>query len=290
MSSQSIKRILLPADCSQPTKGAARYASYLAKRFAAKLTVLHVEPYPLALPGFADHGATLGEWFVGRATETEITFRNYLKDLSDASAQFVVLEGDPAARIVAYARSENIDLIVMPTHGEGAFRRLLLGSVVEKVLQEVDCAVWTGAHLADAPMPDTIRIRNILCALDATKKDSRVLQTGAQAAEHLRAQLFSIHAIPPGKAESHGAMGARSRKALEAKVSALAKNRPRQSAAIQEVTLSEGEIPETVCERARNLRADLVVIGRSGRSGILGRLHANAYAIICESPCPVLSV
>lgn len=275
----------MPADRSQPAKGAARYASYLAKRFAAKLIVLHVEPYPLALPGFADHGATLGEWFVGRATESEIEFRNYFAELSKDSAQFVILEGEPAARIVAYARNENIDLIVMPTHGEGAFRRLLLGSVVERVLQEVECAVWTGAHLADAPMPDTIRIRNILCALDATKKDSRVLQIGAQAAEHLRSQLFSIHAIPSGEADG----AARSRKTLEAKVGALAKTRPRQAAAIHEVTFTEGEIPQTVCEKAGSLPADLIVIGRS-RSGILGRLHANAYAIIRESPCPVLSV
>lgn len=290
VSSRSIRKILLPADCSQPAKGAARYASYLAEKFSAKLIVLHVEPYPLSLPGFADHGATLGEWFVGRATESELEFRNYLTDLSHDSAQFVVLEGDPAARIVAYAKSEGIDLIVMPTHGETAFRRLLLGSVVETVLQEVDCPVWAGAHLADAPKAGAIRVRNILCALDATAKDASVLQAGVRMADRLQAQLFSIHAILPGETGSDGARGPRFREALEAKVGEFATNRLRHSAAIRDVIITDGEIPQAVCERARLLHADVIVIGRSGRSGIFGRLHANAYAIIRESPCPVLSV
>ncbi len=290
VSSQSIRKILLPADCSQPAQGAARYASYLAGKFAAQLIVLHVEPYPLALPGFADHGATLGEWFVGRATESEIELRHCLTGLSHDSVRFVVLEGDPAARIVAYAKNEGIDLIVMPTHGEGPFRHLLLGSVVGQVLQEVGCPVWTGAHLADAPELNTIRVGKILCALGATPKDRIILQAAAGMAERLGAQLFAVHAIPPGRTGSDGSKGSRSRKALEAKIRARAKGRLGQLADLAEVAIAEGEIPQAVCGKAGELPADLIVIGRSTGSGIFGRLHANGYAIFRDSPCPILII
>jgi hypothetical protein len=57
-----------------------------------------------------------------------------------------VISGDPAKVIVDYAADHRIDLIVMPTHGRGAFRSLLLGSVTAKVLHDSNCAVLTTAH------------------------------------------------------------------------------------------------------------------------------------------------
>ncbi len=229
-------------------KGAARYAAYLARKFNAQLTVVHVESYPLALPGFADHGASLGEWFVGRATASAIELRNQLAGLIGERARFVVLEGDPAARIVACAKDEKTDLIVMPARGQGALRRWFLGSVVESVLQQAGCAVCTGVHLANAPALDAIQVGTILCALDGTEKDLLVSRTAAAFAARLGAQLSAFHAV------------------------------------------EAGEVADSVCRRARELHAGLIVIGRVRTKSVFGRLHANRYRIVRESPCPVLSV
>ena len=54
--------------------------------------------------------------------------------------EIIVQEGDPAVNIADYASENGIDLIMMPTHGYGKFRSLLLGSVVSKVLHDADCA------------------------------------------------------------------------------------------------------------------------------------------------------
>ncbi|PYT19849.1 MAG: hypothetical protein DMG58_35360 [Acidobacteria bacterium] len=51
-----------------------------------------------------------------------------------------------------------------------------------------------------------------------------------------------------------------------------------------------GDVPHTVCAQAEELRADVLVIGRSSESGLLGRLRTNAYAIIRGAHCPVISV
>jgi nucleotide-binding universal stress UspA family protein len=57
-----------------------------------------------------------------------------------------------------------------------------------------------------------------------------------------------------------------------------------------EVHVEVGLIADAVAGAVRKVQADLLVIGRSGRDGIAGRLPSNAYAIIRDSPCPVLSV
>ncbi|HUJ22558.1 MAG TPA: universal stress protein, partial [Bryobacteraceae bacterium] len=57
-----------------------------------------------------------------------------------------------------------------------------------------------------------------------------------------------------------------------------------------EVVLTMGPGPEMICEEARTAKADLLVISRGADAGILGRLTGHAYAIIRQSPCPVVSV
>jgi nucleotide-binding universal stress UspA family protein len=63
-----------------------------------------------------------------------------------------------------------------------------------------------------------------------------------------------------------------------------------QCGADTEVIMAAGEIPQAVCREAERLNAGLLVIGRSPQSGIFGRLPTNAYAIVRDSPCPVVSV
>jgi nucleotide-binding universal stress UspA family protein len=57
-----------------------------------------------------------------------------------------------------------------------------------------------------------------------------------------------------------------------------------------EIHVEVGPVPDAVADIAGKVQADLLVIGRDGRDSVAGRLPTNAYAIIRESPCPVLSV
>jgi len=56
------------------------------------------------------------------------------------------------------------------------------------------------------------------------------------------------------------------------------------------IYVQAGEPRKTVCSFAKSSGADLLVIGRGLQEGIAGNLPTNAYAIIRESPCPVVSV
>ena len=90
----------------------------------------------------------------------------------------VLVEGDPAIEIVRAAHEGNFDLIVMPTHGYGPFRRFVLGSVTAKVLHDADCPVLTGAHLADLNPATPIFFRNIVCAVDLGPQSGQALVAG----------------------------------------------------------------------------------------------------------------
>ena len=56
------------------------------------------------------------------------------------------------------------------------------------------------------------------------------------------------------------------------------------------VSIAIGAIKDMLTEEARRLRADVLVIGRSPQSGVLGRLRDLSYAVVRDAPCPVLSV
>jgi len=124
----SIKKILVPIALSPACGWAARYASRVADQFGAKLLFLHVS---------GNHPADDANAF--------------LADTLGPRHKAVVLEGDPAECIVQVAQQNAADLILMPTHAYGRFRRFLLESVTAKVLHDAECPVWTGVHSEDHP-------------------------------------------------------------------------------------------------------------------------------------------
>jgi nucleotide-binding universal stress UspA family protein len=99
---------------------------------------------------------------------------------------------------VEFAHNEHFDLIVMPTHGYGAFRRFILGSNTAKVLHDADSPVWTGVRLADAPAAPSISIHNILFAVDLGPQSAKPLAWAATMSREFGAKLTLMHSMPCG--------------------------------------------------------------------------------------------
>jgi nucleotide-binding universal stress UspA family protein len=130
-------KILVAVDGSSYSRAAARYVAAHAKLLKKKpgVHLIHVH-VPLAYSGAA-------AGVVGRDT-----IRSYLQDESEKALAVAARElgkrrmkyrahwsvGEPAARIVAYARKERVDLIVTGSHGHGALANLALGSVATKII------------------------------------------------------------------------------------------------------------------------------------------------------------
>jgi len=258
-----IRRVLAPMDRSEPSMRMIPYAQTVAARYRAELVLLHVE------------------------RDEELTRTDPFGDLS---VRRVLYEGDPADVITDFAKSERIDLIVMPTHGRGGFRRLLIGSVTAKVLHDVDCPVMTGVHVEEQLLIKYVERHNVLCAIDLGPGSFDILRWASLLAADCHTHLDVVHAVPalPG----HSVTLLNDWAAEVAKMARQEVDRAVCAAGIAAagVFVEEGEPAKAVCSLATKLGSGLLVIGRGPRDQTGGRLTAHAYAIVRQSPCPVISI
>ncbi len=143
-----IQRILIPTDFSPPARQAEHYAVALAQKFAAELHVLHIVEDP-ALPV---HGSRYS-WAVPddmlprllEKAEHDLTLAVPTADVNLIGRELVrkIKVGHPVNSIIEYATENQIDLIVIGTHGRSGLSHLLLGSSAEKLVRLATCPVLT---------------------------------------------------------------------------------------------------------------------------------------------------
>lgn len=136
------QRFLVPVDFSEYANQALEYAIGLANKLGARLTLLHViQPLPL---GGVDMGVVLPYTYI-QDLEAEImnSMHDYLERVTAAglAGDIAVVHGVPFHEIVETAKVQQVDLIVMGTHGRTGLQHVLLGSVAEKVVRLAPCPV-----------------------------------------------------------------------------------------------------------------------------------------------------
>lgn len=279
-----LKTILLPVDFSEQGAAAAQHAAGLARHFGAGLILLHVNPINVPAVRMTDDfsGAIDTGWITALEAQGRRQLDGYCQaDFAGIEVTKTVVTGDPASLIVEYAHKEKPDLIVMPTHGYGPFRRFLLGSATAKVLHDVDIPVWTGAHLQKTA-PGWKRIGRVLCAIDLRSAEP-VLVWARDFSAEFNAELIVVHAVREMEPQDPMAIGAAQARELIACLQ-------RKLAVPGEILIEEGHPSEVVQAAATRRNADVAVIGRSPKEGVSGRLRPNAYSIVRDAPCPVVSV
>ncbi len=269
------KRILFPVDFSDRCEAVVPTVEAFARKFESELTLMHVmSPIPpddrVYSPGPQLEAFAARAEFKGLDVHTKCAC------------------GDPAAQIVGVAHDQKSDLIVMPTHGYGPFRRFLIGSVTLKVLHDAWCPVWTDAHTE--MLPATPRFRSIVCALDLTAKSHPTLQWAWLFAKANDAKIVLVHAVPMlasyGAEYVYGEWQQQIADAAAKQLDCLQRSENTHAP----VEIITGEVAAAVHKAVEEEKADLLVIGRSVDDRPLGRLRTHAYPIIRNSPCAVVSV
>ena len=283
-----IKSILFPFDFSPACCRLIPSVRALAGRSGAAVTALTVAPPPWMPPSHDMPpliGETPEEW--KRILKARLDER-LAQEFPGIAATRLAEAGDPAIRIAAFANEHPVDLIMMPTHGLGTFRTVVIGSVTAKVLHDVHCAVWTSAHTTEHPPAELPR--RILCAVDAGPQAPIVLSGAAQFATSVGASLSLVHVVAPitdwtGFAHDQELQD-QVRHAAQSKMEEV-----RRTAGVDAPCLvAVGKVVDTVVEHARQNGADLLVVGRGAISEAFGRLRTHAFGIVQRAPCPVLSL
>ena len=210
-------------------------------------------------------------------------------ELPTVAITSVVDIGDPAFAIVDYAHDDanGIDLIAMPTHGYGPFRRALLGSVTAKVLHDAKMPVWMSAHAPEPSHRAHPQPRHIVVAIDPDQRARQTLEAGRAIAKETEATVDIVSAVSEGTIAPGMADADLEGLLIEGTREMLAKlqfEAGTQAGLVIEI----GGPAKVVRDAALAKRADLVVVGRSEVHGILGRFRENSYSIIREAPCPVI--
>lgn len=203
--------------------------------------------------------------------------------------------------ICATAREQDVDLIVIATHGYTGYKRMFLGSTAERVVQHSPCPVlvvrlhaghWNGST---TPRSRTgFRLTRILAPTDFSDCSQQAFDYAAQLARDFKAELRLVHVINPHAypfGDEHLALDAAQlrREAAEAaqrQMRAMAtKSKVRYS-----VRVIDGWPSVEICDAA-NEDVDLIVISTHGRTGLAHVLIGSvAERVVRHARCPVLVI
>lgn len=140
-----IERIVFPTDFSEGASHALHYAVDLAKKYNAKLHILHViYDFTKATGSHIPHISAdelykeLNTWAIKEIDKSSLEETRGL-----AGVEKTVLEGIPYEEIINFAEKEKADIIVIGTYGRSGLERFIFGSTAERVVRRATCPVLT---------------------------------------------------------------------------------------------------------------------------------------------------
>lgn len=286
------RHILFPVDFSERSRVVRPFVTSFARRFDARITLLHTLGVPRGFYGGVDASYPIAVDWEAMKEDTLDQLKRFLEvdESFPQEVRAIVVVGEAAAEIVDFTMINGVDLIMMPTHGYGPFRSMLLGSVTAKVLHDCDCPVWTAAH-TDAPaLGEHAKCDNVMCAVDTTHDAVWLIRQAAELSCALGSRLRLVHAVPP----TDYTPTTRFEDVFRADLMRIARESimkiQHETGTNFDVCMEMGPVAKVVRAASLHHEADLVIIGHGKIHGTLGRLRTNAYAIIREAPCPVLSL
>lgn len=194
--------IVCPVDFSEHSKVALQRAAAWARHFSARLIVVTVVEPLLVNAAAATYDTDLvrDEVLPELRDFVERAFLAGRTTLSPFDA--TVLVGEPAAEIVALARREHAQLIVIATHGLSGYRRLLLGSTTEKVLRQTTVPVLLAPPPEQTPPnvdPSRIDVGRVLAPVDFKDGCVNEVRAAASLADTFGVPLLLVHVVTPLK-------------------------------------------------------------------------------------------
>jgi len=282
------RKILFPVDYSEPCRAVVPYVTEMARRFSAQLTLVHAygpealaySELPITDPGLPEEA---------RAFQVQRLREFALDTFPGQHVETIAELGEAGAVLHRVVQHQGTDLVMLATHGRGAVRRFLLGSVTAKVLHDISAAVWTGTGSAFTGHAPGIPYKSVLCALDDSDEAEGVLRAAAAFASAYHAQLSLVHVVemPPGTLEID--FSPYRKDVTDAADSRLRELKGRLGISAPHAVI-DATVADGVRQEAVRTSADLIVTGRGRAQTSFSRMWSCLYAVVRESPCPVLSI
>lgn len=279
----SLKNILLATDFSPASEVALKYAQAIARRLTSRVHTIHVnspDSYSLLDPdAFA------------------ITFDRQANSKNGADVLHGLLTGLPSQTplrqgavwevISDVVQRNEIDLLVLASHGRHGISRLVLGSVAEDVFRNVACPVLTVGPDVKQCNSREMKIQKVLLATHFEAESTAPVHA-ALLCNEFGAELTVLHVADEKKVASNGKNG----KELTQQLTSVI---PAETCLWRKpvCVLKYGLPSANILEVAQLIRADLIVLGARHPDPARINSHlpwATAARVIAEAECPVLTV
>jgi nucleotide-binding universal stress UspA family protein len=292
------KKILVPLDGSPMAELAVQPALTLAKAGDGELILLRsTKPVFTSLPEYA--GEYEWAWPVESYDESHEAAQQYLHDLNagiqsaEVAVRSQVVDGDEAGAIIGIAEAEEVDLIVMTSHGRSGARRKLLGSVTERVLHHASCPVL----VIRSEMP----VKRIVITLDGSPLSEKALGPGLFLAQSFGADATLLRVNPiisilgfdygaqvAGEAEEYVRRGAHEHAETYL---AYAARRMVHAGIGADTAVIDGPVVDSILDYIEGSRVDLLIMTTHGRSGLKRWVYGSVTSkVLSGSKCSMLII
>jgi nucleotide-binding universal stress UspA family protein len=285
-----LKKIIVATDFSETSNLAVSYGQRLAREFSAKLFLCHV------LSVTTGYGEALPDPVIQRTRLMDQATERFSRWMEGQSVDWepCVCIGSASEEITRLAEEKKVDLAICATHGRSGLRRLLLGSVTERLMRTLPCPVLVVRPPSAPPPSGETKFRRILAGCDFSPDSDLAFQYALGLAQEHLSELHVVHVIePPVYKHMQGATDA-SRQQLRAPLKEKLSGMIPQDAKnwCKPVTvLLAGQPFEELTKYAVVNEIDLIVLGLRGH-GLKETLFMGSTTdrVIRQAPCPVLSV
>lgn len=293
------KNILCATDFSDFSNHTISYGVALAKEFEARLFVSHV----IDLSSVAIYGEFQLDP-IGQQNRIMEDAETQLKELTgDQTVRWepLITVGKPADEISRAVEEKDIDLVIAATRGRSGLKRIILGSVTERLMRTLTCpllVVNSPEHKFVSAANQEIKLKKILVGCDFSPDSGQALNHALSLAQEFQAELHLAHVIePPAQPGLHKVDTPVSeeiqqdyRDLLTQKLKEMVPEEARYWCTPQ-TSLLEGQPYEKIVSYAETEDIDMIVLGVRGH-GLVKTLFLGSTTdrVVRRAPCPVLSV
>jgi len=301
-SSLSVKNVLFATDFSPTSQAAFPYAVAICRRFGSTLHLVHVlsDAGLLMMTGGVDY-VSMGTILDGAQQDATEKLEHMTPSFEGIPHRSYVRHGLIWQNLAEIIAENDVDLVVVGTHGRTGLGKLLLGSVAEDILRHAPCPVLTvgpkvsgRAKLPSLPAtgrdlaPLELDLRQIIFATNFERHSPVVARAAVSLAEAFHARLILLHVF-----EDYTHLGSQP-DLIDDGVRRLKALLPRD-AALQyppDAVLEFGSAAERILRVAAQRETDLLVLGARPAASA-GSTHlpwTTAHQTIAYAHCPVLTI
>ncbi|MGA8500236.1 MAG: universal stress protein [Candidatus Sulfotelmatobacter sp.] len=285
-----VKNVLFATDFSDCSNAALPYALAIARQYGAKLFGAHVvasEGYlftsPECWPAHIQQEEQLQKEAAARLEE----------QLQGVPHDVLSGVGDVWKVLSRLIGEHDVDLIVLGTHGRTAARKLLMGSVAEKIFRQAACPVLIVGPNVPGVRNGARQFQRILFATDFSKESLAALPFAVSLAEEDQSKLALLHVVEQPSASISDPEGVTA--SLVRRLKELVPPEAESWCHVECLAGFSNQFAppaERILEIARERAADLIVLGVRPTHGGVGTHLAQTTAqhIVAHAPCPVLTV